>query len=543
MIQPRLQAQYNFGKLSKILAWVLVLAYSFILFYRPLEFEDGWWHIKVGEWIHANKDVPRTEILNPINNTRPWVILQWMGSLIFYEVYRLAGIEGLKIFRALVFFAVFIIFVFFARKKLPSSLLLACVLILGFFLQGRCLMRPVILSIVFTEIFIILILLYLRNRNFKYLWALLPITALWGNIHSEAFVIGSVLIAAIIIPEAVAWLNSFISKNADVRGQSAKALCRLLIVFIGFLFMFTVSPYGPQGLDNLAGMIFDQDYKYIRTIILEHLPPKFGGVIYRIIMAALVAASFVLIRKNTKNNFFYFLLISMPFGLFLSAVREAPFFSVAVLFTIAEMAYGVSLASFWKTKRFCRWLANFIYCAVSVISALSILYLCHISVYRDNLARPFLLEPYYPSGVVKAVDFLKKNKVSGTTFNSYVYGGYLLFAGFPELKPVVDGRIAYLDLLNMHANVLEDPKKNWPGYAHDFNVKVALLESTDLQHKQIIRFLQKDPEWQMVFVSLGTVVFVKKGIFDLSEEALALQGTLEQQSLSLADAEALFKLT
>src|ERR1035441_6456392 len=60
---------------------------SFHLKYCVLDL-DIWWHLKVGDWILANRAVPHTGILSRTAATRPWVAYSWGYEVLLSWAYR-----------------------------------------------------------------------------------------------------------------------------------------------------------------------------------------------------------------------------------------------------------------------------------------------------------------------------------------------------------------------------------------------------------------------------------------------------------------------
>ena len=102
--------------------FTLIFFFLFLSFYRPIETEDGWWHLSAGRWIVEHLEVPRHDVFAPTEVKSPWYLTQWLGSTIFYLVYLASGLEGLMVFRAFLLTSVIAIFVWYARKKVPLPL-------------------------------------------------------------------------------------------------------------------------------------------------------------------------------------------------------------------------------------------------------------------------------------------------------------------------------------------------------------------------------------------------------------------------------------
>ena len=87
---------------TRLILFSLLFLFSFLQFYKPLEMEDGWWHLATARWIVSHRAVPHEDIF-PLNGepAARWTYTQALGSLILYEVNAVMGDEGLRLLRAL----------------------------------------------------------------------------------------------------------------------------------------------------------------------------------------------------------------------------------------------------------------------------------------------------------------------------------------------------------------------------------------------------------------------------------------------------------
>ena len=115
----------NVSKTLKTTLQIIVIAIFFtnlfLFFYRPVKLTgDSGWHLKTGEWIVKSKTVPREDVFSFSEDTRsPWVVVHWLGSVLYYAIFRIGGYAGLKIMKAVLLIAPCILCFFFARKKIP----------------------------------------------------------------------------------------------------------------------------------------------------------------------------------------------------------------------------------------------------------------------------------------------------------------------------------------------------------------------------------------------------------------------------------------
>src|SRR5512133_3908641 len=177
-------ARMNFMKLTvSKLFLILVLIGIFLFVVRPLEDPDFWWHIKTGELIIQNQQIPHFDTYSFTATGSPWIAHEWLSELIMFLLYGAGGIIlSTLIFSALIL-AAFWLTLFRIEDK--SNLYAAGgALLLGVILSTPVLWpRPQIFSILYTSIFLVLLDRYLRTGKFGNLIPLPVIMLFWVNQH------------------------------------------------------------------------------------------------------------------------------------------------------------------------------------------------------------------------------------------------------------------------------------------------------------------------------------------------------------------------
>jgi hypothetical protein len=104
-----------------------------------------------------------------------------------------------------------------------------------------------------------------------------------------------------------------------------------------------------------------------------------------------------------------------------------------------------------------------------------------------------------------AIDFVSKAGVTGNVFNSYIFGGYLIFKGIPTF---VDGRQPpYTDkFLREYSNTVTaaDPKGALQ-LLDQYKVRWVLLQPTE----PLVKVLSKSEQWNSIYSDKDAVVLVR----------------------------------
>ncbi|MEE8111818.1 MAG: hypothetical protein V3T54_03705, partial [Acidobacteriota bacterium] len=189
------------GLLRRILPAVgllVVLAFLGARGFSAVESYDFWWHLKTGEWITQEGTLPTVDPYSFTAPDRPWIDHSWLFQVMIHQLFRAGGLPalaGLRIILLLV--TVGCIGIYLKRESVPDGiaglLLIVC-------LWGACFrltIRPDLVSVCFTAVFLFLLLGYRRSRKPILLWVIAGLIPLWANLH-----VGALLVPLILAPFA-----------------------------------------------------------------------------------------------------------------------------------------------------------------------------------------------------------------------------------------------------------------------------------------------------------------------------------------------------
>ena len=168
---------------------------------------DAGWHIRTGEYILDTGVVPRTDLFSFSKPVAQWFAWEWGSDVIFALLHRAAGLKGLVLWAA-VWICLFAALL--ARRMAERGAGLFVVVPLLLLSVGgssmHFLARPHLFSLIF-----LLGTAWLverdRERPGPWIWILVPLLALWTNLHG-AFPAGIVVIGAAAAGSAAeAWLG------------------------------------------------------------------------------------------------------------------------------------------------------------------------------------------------------------------------------------------------------------------------------------------------------------------------------------------------
>ncbi len=73
---------------------------------------DIWLHLKTGEQIILNREIPLTDNFSFTKNGEPWINHEWLFQVLAYVFFSNFGFDGLIIMQNIVFIAIFFVLFF-----------------------------------------------------------------------------------------------------------------------------------------------------------------------------------------------------------------------------------------------------------------------------------------------------------------------------------------------------------------------------------------------------------------------------------------------
>ena len=470
-------------------ATVIVFILLFAMATRVSVDTDMWWHLRVGRQIFDSGEMIYAD---SFSYTFAGVVHQNHSAgaqLLMYSIWELAGHAGMSLFTA--FFASAGMY-FLYRAGRGSIYMQAFVLIFG--AAGAAVFwspRPQMFSFLFACILIFLLLDFKRNRRNR-LWWIVPLMWLWGNAHG-GFAIGYVFLAAFIAGELL--------NRASGMGDSpvpAAGIRQLLLVSAVSTMLLAINPNG-AGIYTLpfetVGM------QELRRFIQEWQPPDFnqpftwGFIVLLVMVIAAVWAS------RLKFDWTDWLLVCGTLLMALTAGRNLSLFAIAAVptatyhfdHTLRANGRAFLPKEYESPGRVC---LNLLLVSLVMLGALA-----NISAVADSDTIYEGLSSVLP---VDAVNHLNRAALEGNMFNSYNWGGYLMF--YARQHPVyIDGRT---DLYAAFLNDYFDAAVGLDGWRREFrewDIGFALIET----ESGLARELSAAEDWRTEYRDALASIFVR----------------------------------
>ncbi|MCL5428703.1 MAG: hypothetical protein M1347_02715 [Chloroflexi bacterium] len=417
----------------------LIFALTFLaIFAMGLRFSmdtDTWWHLRTGEVILQQRTIPTTDSFSFTRDGEPWRYpsTAWLMELKLYFIYSWFGPGGLNIWVAA---TITLAFAFIYLSMSGGAFLRAFVLVLATAVSGvYWAARPYMATFVLSAIFIWILEDFRWGRKRRLIW--LPVLmAIWVNSH-PGFAMGFILVGIYFVDELVRWLAA----NWPLRRKKFNAAIRGRLgafVLVSFALLVAAS-LNPSGL-TIFGYPFETvSIGVLRDFIEEWQSPNFHepGTQPFIWLLLLTLGALSASRKRVALS--DFLLMTAAVYLTLLAGRNMPLFALVAPIVLTRYA-APSIEELrkklrWKPSRTkaARW-QKALNVAILLVLVLAVAARARVF-YPDKANR----EDYAGDFPIGAVEYIKEEQPYGNLFNSYNWGGYLIW-NLRDYPVYVDGR-------------------------------------------------------------------------------------------------------
>jgi len=444
---------------------------------------DAGWHMRTAEWILSHHAFPHTDPFSRIIGGSPWQAYSWLFDLLLLRFYTWMHLRGLLVLTAAVMtLAGAAVYHMTSRLQKDFTQRALLTIAVVFCLSQMSTPRPWLFTILFFALEMD-ILMHARQtgRSRELLW--LPLLfALWANVHIQ-FVDGLLVLAiAAIEPFLGRWWKSE-AKFPPARnlwlalGACAAAAC--------------VNPYGP-GIYKVAWDLGSQRGVLDSVTEMHAMPFRTPGDFVLLFLA--LAAAGVLFRYRRLAPF-ETLVLALAVVLSFRSQRDLWITAIAAG---AILAAGLPARAEREDRAGLPAWAIGLSGATAAAAFAATIFLLHVS----NARLEKLLAERMP---VQAVEVIQERHYTGALFNTYDWGGYLIWN---LREPVsIDGRAAlYGD------KAINRSRETWGGgaqWASDPALESAgvVLAPDDTALTQLLR---ADGRFELTYEDKVAAVFVAR---------------------------------
>ncbi len=434
--------KFKEGSVFIWLFWGLYYCLVFLLLlnnsYSYLDPDFGW-HLKVGEEISRQQEVPRANLYN-YSLTENWVDHEWLSDWGLYQIYEAGGYIAVSVVFSGLITLVMVILHYEAKKRFSD---ISPAVIVVFQLLGLIASLPHLgvrlqsLGLLLIVCLLALVKAYDQKHDWRLLLWLPPLFYLWASLHAS-FLLGLFLLFAWLAVRGIEAISARFKVYWVSSGQApltSRSLILFLIAAFSSVVATSLTPYRLEIYTFLSGY---RDSFY-QTHIVEWLPQHFFPVQYlEIFYMSLVVGTMIVYfmshgswRKVDRWEMF---LIVLFLALGWQARRHFPLLVVAtmpfiVFYSQSIISDGQSLSS-WRLPY---WLKAFIILCL-VLSSVSVWLQTRIT--NDPFSAFCDKYPCQATEFLASRDDLDNLRL----FNNYGWGGYLIWQ-LPSRQLFIDGRL------------------------------------------------------------------------------------------------------
>jgi hypothetical protein len=431
---------------------------------------DTWWHLRVGQLVAETGTVPDADPFSRTGRERPtpWVAYSWLYEWGLYQTYTAFGPSGILWVRTLLgaasTAAVFALMPTRGWRMVPAALLA------GVVMMPLMKERPWHLTVVFTGLTTGVIASARDGSPVSRSWWLVLLFTVWANIHVQ-FVMGWLVLGlACVFPGQARRRSLMVLTVACV----AATLCNPYFVRLHAVIWEYATQTGP-----------------LRTV-QELAPPDPASPWFWAGLALLTWAG-VAVARRRPIDWFELALIAVAMVLTLRMRRDVWFAAVATGVVLRQSGSTVTTP-----------ISKSLVAGVVVVAfvAVRLLNLAGLGPPGDTAGAN---ERAYP---VRAVEFVRDHELPGPLFNSFDWGGYLIWA-LPDHPVSIDGRT------NLYGSErVTRAMSTWaggPGWDADSELSSArlVIAPRELPLTKLLR--ERPTEWRVVFEDETAAVFVAVG--------------------------------
>lgn len=487
-------------------ALLAVVALACLLTLRRFDDYDVLWHVRTGEWIASEGQVPRTDPFGAPTAGRAWIDVAWGAQVIMAWLSRRLGLSGLQLVVAGAIGATLITFL---RRGPLTLAVLAGSLLFTLTSWQRFLVRPDLLTLPLTVLLFYLVDA-LPRAPLACTLALAALSCAWANLHGSFVLVPLVLAAS---------TTEHIFRRREPRVLRARVVAGLVC-----LLATLANPYGPRLYELLApylrtmlsaiGIVPAAERLFIREWMPTWSLLAKGPASPRVALPALVlltALSFFMVGRGLR---WARLLSLAPLALLcLVGARHLLPFAAAALCVIVlnerdRLARHAGGRRAWRITD-----SALVRAAGAAGIALVAAVLLHavltdrFYVRRDLALRTGVgldLE-LLPDG---AAQWLAAHDTPGLTFNNFDSGAYLLYRLYPRFRPYSDARVVDPSFLTELQRDLYDLERFEARVAQE-GIGTIVLSHPTPESVLLLPHLARDPGWRLAYRDHNSTIHVR----------------------------------
>ncbi len=448
---------------------------------------DTWWHLRVGQYIVVEQNLPDYDPFSQLGQEEhtPWVAYSWLYELLLYGCFQTAGAAGVIGLRyLLVMLSWGGIGWFLLRHARSGWIALGLLALVTISLRPFSPERPWHFTIFFTTLTLHAVICVREGSSWRRFWVLPILYVLWANIHIQ-FVMGFAVLG-------LAWLAALAEQLKAERPERRMITRQLFWLGLSCALATLLTPFHL----HLYRVIWEYATQTkALALVMELQPPDYSQWYnWPMIVLALMAVV-VSIRRGLR---IWDLLLLASGCLFSMRMQRDLWYGVLA-------ASAVIVQSGRERPESRRLISAWTIFGMSALAA-ALISIAWQLVLSKGKTIAMVHEETYP---VKAVEFIREQRLPGPLFNTFDWGGYLIWA-LPERPVSMDGRTNLYGEERLIRSM--DTWSAEPGWENDPDLQKShlIIAPKKRSGKELAEALKSSPRWLVKYEDDTAVVFVPK---------------------------------
>lgn len=231
-----------FSEKGMIIFGIFLILFAIFMTSQDIMCDDFYWHVKVGEWIVENKEIPKVGIFSWTGADTPWFAHEWLAEIVMYGFSLLGASFGGWLYVAISVTILFSMLYFMNKREINKNYMagIGMWVLLIVATKMVCSARPHIFSMSFF-VFLLFALEQLRkNENSKLIYFTPLVTLIWANYHGGTVMFVPILFLIYICSS----LFNFNFMKMQGKRLSKKQLVTMIVLFGVNMLFVCMNPHG-----------------------------------------------------------------------------------------------------------------------------------------------------------------------------------------------------------------------------------------------------------------------------------------------------------
>ena len=498
---------------QQLLVAILFVAIFAMAVRQPAD-TDTWWHLKSGQLMWERGQVLRVDPFSHTVLSQPWLDHGWLVQLLLWPVYGALGLGGLALLLAAVITATFLL-VYWQCQGKPFVAALAT--ILGVVASSVVwAIRPQIVSLLLAAAVAYVLDRYKRSGNSRWLWILPLLVVVWVNSHA-GFVVAFLLMGCYLVGELLNRATAP-SHPGPLPPRERGGPTRLVPLVVVMLVSVPAVLLNPNTVKMIPYAYQTVSIGPLQDFIQEWAAPDFHKLQFQPFIWLLLSTLAAMGLSRRRADWTDLALVGLFGYMALLSARNIALFALVTPPVLSRHAVA-ALDDLATTNPRLSWLAALTHTqppprprgALAVLNILLLVLVVAGAMAKIATDLIRLRDPQvWGQGLpVQAAEYLRTNDLPGQMFNTYNWGGYLIWSLYPRTPVFIDGRT---DLYALNNQVLEDYTRvhwirpGWENVLDQYGIGHVITERSGL----LDEMLATTAGWQAVYQDDVAAIYARQ---------------------------------